>query len=76
MRDRLIALLSDELYWLLTPMAISSIADYLIAAGVTMPVRCRDCKIKEHCRTTTVWANPPSDDWFCADGKRRLDNGT
>ena len=33
-------------------------------------VRCKDCKKREHCRTTNTWAVAPSDDWFCADGER------
>lgn len=36
-------------------------------------VRCKDCFKKESCRTFNVWAVPPSDDWFCADGERRKD---
>ena len=35
------------------------------------PVTCRECCRRKTCRTTTVWAHPPSDDWFCADGKRK-----
>jgi len=34
-------------------------------------VRCKDCTKREYCRTSTVWAMPPKDDWFCADGERR-----
>lgn len=33
-------------------------------------VRCKDCKNKEMCRTWTIWASPPPDDWFCKDGER------
>ncbi len=36
-------------------------------------IRCRDCVKREICRTTTIWAVAPSDDWFCADGERRED---
>lgn len=36
-------------------------------------VRCTDCSKKEYCRTSNVWAFPPTDDWFCADGERRED---
>ena len=36
-------------------------------------IRCKDCKKREHCRTTNTWAVAPSDDWFCADGERRTD---
>ena len=33
-------------------------------------VRCKDCFKREICRTTSMWAVAPSDDWFCADGER------
>lgn len=36
-------------------------------------VRCKDCAKREHCRTSTVWAVAPNDDWYCADAKRRTD---
>lgn len=35
--------------------------------------RCKDCAKHEYCRTSTVWAIPPKDDWFCADAERRTD---
>ena len=34
-------------------------------------IRCKDCKKREHCRTTNTWAVAPSDDWFCADAERK-----
>lgn len=36
-------------------------------------VRCKDCAKHEYCRTSTVWAIPPKDDWYCADAERRTD---
>jgi ribonuclease HII len=36
-------------------------------------IRCKDCVRRDICRTTNIWAVPPRDDWFCADGKRRDD---
>ena len=30
-------------------------------------IRCKDCAKREYCRTSTVWAIAPSDDWYCAD---------
>lgn len=42
-------------------------------ADVVEVIRCKDCNWKESCRTTNVWAVPPSDDWFCADGVRRTE---
>ena len=34
-------------------------------------VRCKDCARREVCRTSTVWAVAPNDNWFCADGERK-----
>lgn len=45
-------------------------------ADVVEVVRCKDCSKKEYCRTSNVWAFPPSHDWFCADGERREDAET
>ena len=36
-------------------------------------IRCKDCKRREHCRTTNTWAVAPDDDWYCADAERRTD---
>lgn len=36
-------------------------------------VRCKDCKKREYCRTSTVWAVAPDDDWYCGDAERRSD---
>ena len=36
-------------------------------------IRCKDCAKHEYCRTSTVWAIPPKDDWFCAEAERRTD---
>jgi len=36
-------------------------------------VRCKDCRKREICRTSTVWAVAPSDDWYCADAERRTE---
>lgn len=42
-------------------------------ADVVEVVRCKDCAKRECCRTSTVWAVPPNDDWYCADAERRTD---
>ena len=40
-------------------------------------VRCKDCKHHggDACSAGAGIAFPPPDDWFCADGERRTDNG-
>lgn len=35
--------------------------------------RCKDCNKREYCRTSTVWAVAPNEDWYCADGERKED---
>ena len=50
---------------------ISDAISAIPAADVRPVVLCRECKRRELCRTTTIWAVPPKDDWFCADGERR-----
>lgn len=34
-------------------------------------IRCKECGKREVCRTSTVWAVPPKDDWYCADAEKR-----
>ena len=34
-------------------------------------IRCKECGKREVCRTSTVWAVPPKDNWYCADAERR-----
>lgn len=36
-------------------------------------IRCKDCTKREYCRTSTVWATAPDDDWYCADAERRTE---
>ena len=36
-------------------------------------IRCKDCGKREVCRTSTLWAVAPGDDWYCADAERRTD---
>lgn len=59
-------------------------ADMLIANGVTIPVRCKDCKYydekDEDCNHPGLWAEYASDfglgmypDDFCSRGERRTD---
>lgn len=51
-------------------------ADHLIANGVTIPVRCKDCKmlfrthLAKKCAITRI---PVDDDDFCSYGERRTD---
>ena len=37
-------------------------------------IRCKDCAKREYCRTSTVWAVAPGDDWYCADADMRGEN--
>ena len=51
---------------------IECTADHLIANGVTIPVKCKECKhyMTIHCTCDGCCI---SDDWYCADGERRTD---
>ena len=53
----------------------AQIMEYIDKLPTAQPeiIRCKDCKKREHCRTTNTWAVAPSDDWFCADAERRTD---
>ena len=33
-------------------------------------IRCKECGKREVCRTSTVWAVPPKDNWYCADAEK------
>ena len=92
MRENLIELLDDiqrfgagytyfELYGMRMPDEVfnNEVADHLIANGVTIPVRCKDCKYKDeriHACTNVkfrgerihIWVEP---DDFCSYGERR-----
>lgn len=50
-----------------TPSYTASVGEPMEYAPI---VRCKDCTKREYCRTSTVWAVAPSDDWFCADAER------
>lgn len=73
MRERIIKLIQSAVDGCATYWA-GLIADALIAAGVTIPVRCKDCKwycgigcIKPH------HIRPMKNDDFCSYGERRVD---
>ena len=55
-----------------TIVSVAFIED-MPTADVVEVVRCKDCAKRECCRTSTVWAVPPNDDWYCADAERRTD---
>ena len=57
----------------------SRLAQYLIANGVTIPVRCKDCKWwKDWYCTNVNGANTSivNGDWYCCAGERRTDDST
>lgn len=89
MREKLIELANDVLNYLpwgeISSHTAKEIADHLIANGVTIPVRCKDCKhykpqeksscwqgrVCYCCRSAAMKVNP---DGFCDRGERRTDN--
>ena len=79
MREKLIELIGNMRRKITAWHTIEDIADMLIANGVTIPVRCKDCKMRcpdsvcmaKHCTLSGI---PVDDDDFCSYGERK-DNG-
>ena len=81
MREKLIEILSVPIYPHELVDPIEAVADYLIDNGVTIPVRCKDCK---HYDKDALWCdiNSPQlseshmnwyEDDYCSAGERRTD---
>ena len=51
--------------------AIRAMIDDMPSIDAVPVVRCKDCAKREYCRTSTVWAVAPDDDWYCADAERK-----
>jgi hypothetical protein len=71
MREKLIELLKEDFY---DEYDFADIADHLIANGVTIPVRCKDCIYNEVGSCSFSQYVTPADyspNWFCADGERK-----
>lgn len=64
-RERLIELIQHEV----VPYFAERIADYLLANGVTIPVRCKDCRYYnddgEYCG---MWGEVRHPEHFCDEG--------
>lgn len=83
MREKLIELLTDDLPHCENPLQftydeiVERLADHLIANGVTIPVRCKDCKhwqesvdgIHKWCPLMMSKETKPDD--FCSCGERK-----
>lgn len=84
-REKLIDILIDgnnTMWWVfLDNYQISAFADYLISKGVTIPVRCKDCKkcivrrlpdlgtiISTHCN---LYRRDVNENEFCSYGERK-----
>ena len=88
MREKLFELLKGTPHVVIWDEAGKRIADHLIANGVTIPVRCKDCKyfVRDYrdmwCDYHTSNAADPRcdgacwvhEDDFCSYGERRTDN--
>ena len=72
MREKLIELLEQAKF-----CSTEELADYLIAAGLTLPVRCEECKHwdAKHCSDGQGWCPKVVGyrygGWFCAGGERK-----
>ena len=77
MREKLIELLTDAMPSCYSDTFASQIAVHLIANGVTIPVRCKDCKHWERYGKATVCGKCKYlccmriDDDFCSYGERK-----
>lgn len=80
MRKNLIELVHNarmNALWHIVPNPSEYITDMLIANGVTIPVRCKDCKFfhdKGYC-TKTTGLTRIKPDYYCSYGERK-DNET
>lgn len=74
MREKLIELIQSAVGGCATYWA-SLIADKLIANGVTIPVRCKDCAVPHNRFTGCPKLNGliPPQDFYCVYGERRTD---
>ena len=75
MREKLIELLWEYDQMRMMRMSIEECVDKLIANGVTIPVRCKDCAVPHNRFTGCPNLNGliPPQDFFCAYGERRTD---
>ena len=79
MREKLIELLMDAMPSCYSDTFASQIADNLIANGVTIPVRCKDCKhcafgyIRSYLGWCSEWKEHVKASGFCHKGERRTD---
>ena len=75
MREKLIYLAHDYFdsvpwYADIADLNPEELIDHLIANGVTIPVRCKDCKMEYGCRVAQ-WLG---ENGFCSYGERRTDD--
>ena len=77
-REKLIELVSNILAKYdrgCLPFVMEEIADLLIANGVTIPVRCKECEYNLHGGCSVEWdIRQDSENWFeqfCSEGKRK-----
>lgn len=70
MREKLIELLQVPIYPHEAKSPAEVVSDYLIANGVTIPVRCKDCWKSGDGLCSYQFKNVPGKD-FCGDGERK-----
>ena len=72
MREKLIELLEQAKY-----CSVEELADYLIAAGLVLPTRCKDCKnyepgfIRPYLGCCSEWETAVNENGFCHHGERK-----
>lgn len=73
-REKLIELLDQTVAECMPSECIDEIADHLIANGVTIPVRCKDCDNTcpgQSGIICTIWGAGTEPDAFCSHGERK-----
>lgn len=81
MREKLIELLMDAMPPNYSDVFASQIADHLIANGVTIPVRCKDCQhwsdgvagCTDHVKCCKIGFYMIGENGYCVYGERRTD---
>ena len=69
-RERLLEILNVPIYPHENVDPVEAVADYLLDNGVTIPVRCKDCKNRPCNRVCKIFKRQMGDDCYCSYGER------
>ena len=63
----------DDRYGYEKQIPNATISDHLIANGVTIPIRCEECRLHMNCPTEERFHNVKAESRYCCLGERRND---